>query len=309
MTGRPLPPPAMEGGGESLIGWLVLANAAVLVVVQTVLTAPEVAAALRFDPGSPLARPWAALTYPFVHQGWVHLAATSALLALAGPAVAREMGAQWLGVYYLACAAGAALFAVLLAGLGTVAPMAGALAPALGLALARGWLADDIEVALDPLPLRVQVRSLVAWLAVVTIIAGLAVNSPALSLAHAGGAMAGYLALRLRAVARRPPSRPPAMLPTRRPVMTPVRQEADDPAPRSAAPGAPVFPPEAGAPQASVPPGAPSGETGAADRVASGELDRLLDKISAQGLDSLTTLERRILAEYAERKRRERENR
>jgi len=36
-----------------------------------------------------------------------------------------------------------------------------------------------------------------------------------------------------------------------------------------------------------------------------GEVDRLLDKISAHGLDSLTALERRVLSEYSERKRRE----
>src|SRR5690606_37826230 len=96
-------------------------------------------------------------------------------------------------------------------------------------------------------------------------------------LAHIGGVLSGYLFFRVQSLtARRPPARPVNIV--RRPVVTPMRvQEA---APELRAPAAVIEQPT---------PSAPSVE----------EVDRVLDKISQFGLESLTREERQFLADVA----------
>lgn len=282
-------PPLSRDAALRLVGRLVLVNAVVLLLLDTVLTAPGATRALLFDPAHPAERPWAVLTFPFVHTGLAHLLMVAALTALLAPEVVRRMGPRLFLGYYLACAAGAAAFGVALSGFARIPELAGGLAPLYGIALARGWFADDLEVALDPLPFRVQARSLVGLGALVLVGIGVVTPTPALSLAHAGGFLAGYLWFRIRAAGRRPAAATP--LPIRRAVMTPVRLEVQESASAPARSPAPQPAP------AAVPPRTTPME---AD-----ELDRLLDKISAQGLDSLTEEERQVLTQLAERKRKE----
>jgi hypothetical protein len=168
--------------------------------------------------------------------------------------------------------------------------MTGGLAPTLGLAVARARLAEDEEVSLDPLPARLRVRTVIAWAVTAVVALAVVVRSPAISLAHVGGLLAGYCYFRLRGVPRRPTAA--AALPIRRAVMTPVRLEVQE---SSAV--TPTTTPSPPSPVAPTPP-----HTGPTE---ANELDRLLDKISATGLESLTTQERRRLAEYADRKRKE----
>jgi hypothetical protein len=80
---------------------------------------------------------------------------------------------------------------------------------------------------------------------------------------------------------RRIPSRPPTVV--RRPVVTPMRVEETVTELRPAQPSA-----------------VDHGIDMSAD-----EVDRVLDKISRHGIDSLTSQERKFLADVAERKRRE----
>ena len=55
------------------VGRLIAANAVVLLLMQTLFTSPELAAALAFDPAAIASRPWAFITYFFVHGGLLHL--------------------------------------------------------------------------------------------------------------------------------------------------------------------------------------------------------------------------------------------
>jgi membrane associated rhomboid family serine protease len=266
---------------------LAITIASLFVALHTVFTRPDLAAGLQFDPAEPLQRPWAALTFPFVHDRAVHLVGVLVLLWITGPVVARRMGGRGLVTYYLYCALGAAALGV---GLSTLFPqplMTGGLSSTLGLALAAAWYAGDEVVGLDPFPVRVSLRAVVAGLAVVLLAAGLIAPSAGLSPAHLGGLVAGYLFLRVRPVVR-PPRVSPAVA-ARRPVLTPIRLKADAPAaePRLAASRG------ATTPSTGVPP--------AAD-----DVNRVLDKISEHGIESLTAAEREILTAYAERKRRER---
>jgi membrane associated rhomboid family serine protease len=266
------------------VGRLAVANAAALVVLRTVLTAPAVPGNLRFDPTLLAHRPWTVLTYPFVHDSVLHLVAVTLLLLAVGPAVERRMGSRAFLLYYAYTAIGAALFAVILDSLMQVPPMAGALAPVLGLAFARAVFAEEEEVALDPIPLRAPLRALIIAFAFVALVAGIAVRQPGLSVAHLGGLVAGWAFFRLRSMRQRP--QPILPMPIRRPVMTPLRQQAEAPASQ---------PVPAGARQG-LPLPAHSAE----------EVNRVLDKISAQGIGSLTPEERQLLTEYSERKRKER---
>ena len=265
------------------VGRLAIANAAVLVVLRTVLTAENIPATLRFDPTTVADRPWGVVTYPFVHDSVLHLAAVTLLLLTVGPAVERRMGGRAFLLYYFYCSVGAALVAMVLAGLMTVPPMAGGLAPMLGLVFAYAVFAEDREVALDPIPLRTSVRALLAAFGAVVLAIGLVAREPGLSVAHAGGFVAGWAFFRLRSMRHQPPAS--VSIPMRRPVMAPIRQEAEAAAVQAVA---------AATPHAELP----------ADDTE--HVNRVLDKISAQGIDSLTPEERQLLTEYSERKRRER---
>lgn len=254
------------------------------VLLATVFTAPGVADALRLDPASVAARPWTLLTYPLVHESPLHLLFVVTLLFITGPVVERHLGGRGFVLFWVYCTVGTAVPAIVLASLGSVPPLSGALAPVLGVVFARAWFGEDDEVSLEPLPVRIRLRVLTAGLIPVLVLPALAWRSNAISLAHLGGLPAAWLFLKLRGSGRR--IHPPPTLPMRRPVMTPIRLEVEAATTTAAsAPPAPVSMRET-------------------RRATSDEVNRVLDKISALGIDSLTDDERRILHEYSERKRR-----
>src|SRR3954465_14353192 len=101
---------------------LIIANAVVLLLMRTVLTSPDLAAALPFDPSSALRHWWTFLSYMFVHAGLLHLLGNMLMLFVFGTAVESRMGSRNFLLYYLFCGVGAAVFSLLLA---TVLPMGG----------------------------------------------------------------------------------------------------------------------------------------------------------------------------------------
>jgi len=254
------------------------------VLLATVFTAPGVAGALRLDPAHVAAHPWTLLTYPLVHEGPLHLAFVLTVLFLSGPTVERHLGGRGFALFWVYCTVGTAVPAIVLASLTTVPALSGALAPTLGVVFARAWFGEDDEVSLEPVPLRLRLRVLAAGLIPLLVLPALIWHSHAVSLAHLGGIPAAWLFLKLRGSGRRIPA--PVPLPMRRPVMTPIRLEVE----------------AATSPAAAAPP-VPSGMRDV--RLAtSDEVNRVLDKISALGMQSLTEEEQRILREYSERKRR-----
>jgi len=282
--------PLSRAAATRLVARIAILNLAVLVALQAVVTSPSVTESLQFRPGEFLARPWTLLSYAFVHTGAAHTLLLAALLLLFGPIVARRMGTlRFLG-FYLACVVGGAVAAAGLSGFFTIAPLGGSLAPVLGTAIAAAFSLEDDELALDPMPVRLRLRTLLGLSVPLLVAAGLLSGTAALSPAHLGGLLTGWLWFRLRAPGQRPVVAP--ALPTRRAVMAPVRLEVPESSP--ARPRTPTAS-RARAQVPSAPPPQPD----------PGEVDRLLDKISAQGLDSLTALERRVLSDYSERKRRE----
>jgi hypothetical protein len=100
-------------------------------------------------------------------------------------------------------------------------------------------------------------------------------------LVHVGGALTGYAFFRVRRLAvRKAPARPASVV--RRPVVTPMRVQETVTELRPATP-----------------------QLERHDEVSEDEVDRVLDKISKFGIESLTSQERKFLSEVSERKRRE----
>jgi hypothetical protein len=191
------------------------------------------------------------------------------------------MGSRAFILYYLYCGAGAAALALGLSSVMPMSPMIGATGALLGVALAFAFAWPDVELTLAPIPFRVSARGLVILLALADLALALSTKNGAAHVAHVGGLAAGYLFFRIQGLATpRPKKEPKAVF--RRPVMAPIPVRQSTPA-------------------AEVRPAMARPEV--REEYPSDEVDRVLDKISAFGIQSLTAEERRFLDEASKRKR------
>jgi hypothetical protein len=204
-----------------------------------------------------------------------------------GSAVEQRLGGEKFLLYYLYCGVGAACFALLLSKFAVVQPFVGASGAILGLAVALAVLWPDAEMILIPIPIPMKARTFAILLVGFNAIMALPFLRGSSSIAyeaHLGGALFGYLFFRLQTFG--PESSSP-----RRPVQRPVMVQ----------PGASEAERSRRVPAAAAPASLPS-RAGEADPVAR-EMDRVLDKISAEGIESLTPDERRFLDDIARQKR------
>lgn len=263
-----------------------LANLAVLLLLETLFISPGLHRALAFDPVHALQRPWTFVTYMFVHANLLHLLVNMLILWFFGSQLEARMSEDgrhpWRFVtFYLFCGIGAAIFAMILASISPLPPFVGASGACLGLVVGIAMLAPEAEVLGS-----ITARSIAIWMVGLNVVLALPffrVGSNVAYEAHLGGALAGYLYFRMQLMRPAPPAAP--RRPAQRPVMVqPGAAHMERPeAVAAAAPARPV-------PQVEVDP-------------VSREMDRVLDKISAQGMASLTADERRFLDEVARRKR------
>ena len=253
----------------------------VLLLQQTIFTSPAVAKLLAFDPSLAFQRPWTFVTYMFVHAGILHLAVQSLALFVFGPLVEQRMGSTGFLVYYLYCGIGAAIFSLVLSGVMPVAPFIGASGAIMGVAYAFARFAPDAELMVFPVPVPIKAKVLVWLFVAFEIFGALSQNDDIAHLAHLGGLGAGMLFFLLQGIGRSPVSQRVTMTQPRVPV--PARGESA--ARRAAAAAQPKAVTSA--------PAAPAVRTEAVDEAA--EIDRVLDKISALGVESLTAEERRFL--------------
>jgi membrane associated rhomboid family serine protease len=252
-------------------------------VLSTVLTAPAFVDALQFVPALALHRPWSFLSYMFVHGGLLPLAGNMLLLFVFGPPVERRMGGQAFVLYYIYCGVGAATLALGLSSFMAVPPMIGAGGGVLGMALAFAFAWPDVELVFFPIPLRISARTLVAVLGLLDLAFALGTEGSAAHVGYLGGMAAGYIFFRIQNLASRRMDKEPKAI-TRRPVMAPI-------------------PVRQGSPAIDVRPAMVRPEV--REENPADEVDRVLDKISATGLNSLTPDERRFLDEVARRKRKD----
>jgi rhomboid family protein len=263
------------------VGRIIIANAVVLLLLMTLFTSREAFQALQFSPRSAFTRPWTFLSYMFVHANLLHLLGNMLMLYVFGTAVESRMGNRNFLTYYLFCGIGAAIFALMLAGVMPVGPFVGASGAVLGVAVAFAMFWPDAELIVFPIPIPIRARTLVIGLVALDLIGSrLWPNDGIAHLAHVGGALFGYLFFRVQSLSRRAP--PPPARTVERVVM--VQSGSSEPERRT-----PVTPLR---PHRRID----------SDPVAA-EVDRVLDKISEKGISSLTAAERRFLDEVAKQKK------
>lgn len=265
---------------------LLVANLLVFLLRETVFTDPRFLGAFGFAPTEALFRPWTFLTYMFVHAGLLHLAFNLLTLFMFGPPVETRMGGTAFVVYYVLCGlGGAALSYVMMLLTGNVQPMVGASGAIFGVMVAFAWAWPNWPVYVFPFPEPIPAK----WL--VTLAIGLSLlldwigaSRGVAHLAHLGGIATGLAYLKLQDMRL---ARAEQQLRS-----TPERGVLVHPAARAARASEPVARKARPAP---APPAAP-------DRKHL-EIDRVLDKISASGMASLTPAERKFLTEQSRRMR------
>ena len=257
---------------------LIVANLVVFLLQLTIFVNPWFTATFGFAPLAAAERPWTFVTYMFLHAGFLHLAFNLLALFVFGPEVEERLGGWAFLRYYLLCGLGGAAFSLVLGWtFGRLNPVIGASAAVYGVLLAFAWAAPNAPITVLFLPEPIAAKWLVTFIVALSLVLALLPSSDGVAhLAHLGGFATGFLYLkaadwRLGLAARQ------------------VR--------RASQPSVLVHPGKAA--RASD---APKSRRAARDP-AQAEIDRVLDKISARGIDSLTPAERRFLAEMSRRMR------
>jgi membrane associated rhomboid family serine protease len=238
---------------------LIILNVVMLFVQWTM---PGFADLLVFSPGSVLTRPWTLVTYMFLHGGLGHIFFNMLTLWFAGPMVEERLGPQRFLTLYLVSGVTGALLSMLLA---PRTPIIGASAAVFGvlMALARFWPRMRIMIyGIVP----VEARWLVLIYAALDLVGGLGGQRGGIAnfahLGGLGGAMLYLLYLEQRQGAKQFKSQ-----------STP---KVADPALRNWQ----------------------QVDRSSIHTVNKDEVDRILDKISASGIGSLTPQERQFLSNF-----------
>jgi membrane associated rhomboid family serine protease len=223
---------------------------------------------------------WQLLSFQFLHAGWLHLLFNLLAIYFFGRSVEFAMGRRrWLILYFLSGIVGG-LVQMLLALLVPShfdAPVVGASAGAAGLVAAFSLLnwRQSFTLLFYFVPVRMRGRTLF-WVSIALAVFGIALGGGGVAhAAHLGGLLAGYAYLRWGAVAR------PSLWGWRTFHPKPRRRELV----RTVAVRTTTWP-RAGAERPAEPP---------SEEFISREVDPILDKISAHGIQSLTDRERRVL--------------
>jgi membrane associated rhomboid family serine protease len=277
-----------SAGFPRLTPWvarLIVLTAVAQLLLETVFTSPEARGFLAMNPAEFASRPWGVVTYLFVHGGILHLATNMLGLYLFGTAVETRMGSRTFLLYYLYCGVGAALSSLLLSLVIHQDPIVGASGAVLGVAVAFALYWPDAEIMVLPIPFPIKARTLVLGLAALDLIFAIRVRDGVAHEAHLGGMLAGWLFFKVQAFYGRRPAPLPRQQ-TERVVMVQQTVAGRESDPRAPQPGRPLSPRPGSDPVAA-------------------EVDRVLDKISAKGIESLTPEERRFLDEVSKRKQRE----
>jgi membrane associated rhomboid family serine protease len=231
-----------------------------------------------FQPGELIFRPWGPFTYMFLHGDLMHLAVNMLVLFFFGPPLEARWGEREFIRFYVVCGLGG----VVLSFLFQPAWVVGASAAMYGIMLAFAMSWPNVPIYIWGI-FPVQAKYLVGFLAVVALLSATtsAEGSNVAHFAHLGGLVAGFLYLkadwrtsdrlqRLQHAASR----------RRRMAIVPRDENAEEERP-----------------------GATTGKRGREDAALYDKVDAVLDKISAQGIGSLTPEELRLLDEVSKRHR------
>jgi len=246
---------------------LLIANVGVFLLQ---LAYPELTSLLEFVPARVLSAPWTPLTYMFIHGGFWHILFNMIVLYFFGPRVEERLGSNRFITLYLISGLTGALFSIY----APYVAILGASGAVFGveLAYARFWPLDRVYIY-GVLPIQMR------WLVVITVVMsifGLGGFEPGVAhLAHLGGLVGAAIYLYVISRSR---ARPKKSGPVRAEVRQPAAPRGDD-MKRWAT--------------------IPRGELHEINRH---EVDRLLDKISLKGINSLTPSERAALDRFSKQK-------
>ncbi|HEX6315207.1 MAG TPA: rhomboid family intramembrane serine protease [Gemmatimonadaceae bacterium] len=281
------------------VQWLIVLNAVVFFLQFTLFGASNMRDALGFRLQELPGEWWTIGTHMFVHGSFWTLLLNVYLLFVFGPRLEHAWGTRAFRNFYLWCGLGGWLLHILLA---RDATLMGATGAVLGVTMAYALRWPDDEVYLF-LTFPIQVRWLVAALATITLVVGAIQSGEGQGIAyltHAGGLAAAWLFWRtstagagfdrLRDRVNSVPDLPdetPRAVPRSMPRARERARDIDEIVAQS----------QQAVSQRVAPPVPATQPRDNGDRDRPTELDRVLDKISQLGLDSLTGDERRILEE------------
>ena len=279
----------------SAVQMLIAINFAIIVLqVAKVPSYTTLATWLSFDSTTLPRQWWTAVTYMFVHANPLHFAANMYGLYIFGPRLEHTWGSKKFVWFYLLCGLGGAAFEMLFIRGGG---LMGASAPLFGVLTAYAMQWPDDELALLFL-VPVRARTLAAGVFGFNLVLGIVGTTEGATVAyfaHIGGAVVAYIYMRMATTT----------------AMDHVRQRVANL-------------PDADEPPRAIPRNLPRRERGdevddivakskaiASKRVVSAtptprrrdpkadELNRVLDKISEQGIESLTSDERKVLEDVS----------
>jgi membrane associated rhomboid family serine protease len=231
---------------------------------------------LAFHPSRVLLQPWGALTYMFVHADFWHVFMNMLVLFFFGPSLESRWGSRDFLQFYVICGLGGVALSFLFA---PSAAIVGASAAVYGvmLAFAMAWPNAPIYIwGIFP----VKAKWLMAFLFTMTFMSALGGAADGVAhFAHLGGIVTGFLYLKSdwRGTERFSKARTVV----RRKLAIVPREEK----------------------KVGVATGSPSRESGNEERALLDAVDRVLDKISAEGMSSLTPEERKLLDDVSRRQR------
>ena len=268
--------------GFGLTPWvknLIIAN--VVIFFVDYMMAGRLGMYMAFVPGRILLAPWTLITYMFAHGNFWHIFLNMLVLFFFGPPLEQRWGSSEFLKYYFLCGLGGAALSFIFA---PMSPIIGASAAVYGIMLAFAMFWPDSPIYIWGI-LPVKAKYLVMFMAAVSIMSMFG-NSGGDNIAHAahlGGFAAGFIYLRLGA--------PGGGLGGLRKMMNrrKLKVVTRDDTSRAAEPARP----------SSTPRRRGSGE----EEKLLDELDRVLEKISTQGMSSLTPQERKLLDEVSRRYR------
>jgi membrane associated rhomboid family serine protease len=285
-------------GGVSITPWvkrLLIANAAVFMVafvLVRVLGYTWFLDWVAFGPTRFLTRPWTVLTYAFVHVGIGHILGNLLTLFFFGPPLEDRWGSRGFLKFYLIAAGGAALFSALFYFWDPANWIIGASGATFGMMLAFAMYWPDMLIHVWGI-FPIKAKWLVGIMGFVQLLlAADGSGGQVAVLAHLGGMLTAYLYLKS-------PWAPHAWGDVPRSTRKPQQKR-----------GGAALVPWSGKKQAAAaaqtatatqarPAAARKGKLN--ERELLDDVDRILDKISAQGLGSLTDEERRRLDEVSAR--------
>jgi membrane associated rhomboid family serine protease len=272
--------------GYGLTPWvknLIVANIAIFLFDY--MSGGRLAMYMAFVPGRILMEPWTVVTYMFAHGGFFHVFLNMLVLFFFGPPLEQRWGSREFLKFYFICGFGGALLSFVFA---PMSPIIGASAAVYGIMLAFAMYWPDSPIYIWGV-LPVKAKYLVLFMATVSILSmfGSGRGDNIAHAAHLGGFAAGFLYLKFNGPGGPLGGFRKMMNRRKLKVVTYDDSARTTPAARSG--------------PASTTRRRPAGS--AEEEKLLDELDRVLEKISTQGMSSLTPQERKLLDEVSRRYR------